>query len=105
MVESTKAIPIRADNTGGMPVRRFICAVVCRNVNRPSAIHLITLFAVYVTILSGCRGESTLSSASDAGGRLVSTIRLEPRSFNRFVSAKAPESLIALFTQATLVRV
>ncbi len=39
------------------------------------------------------------------GGRLVATYRREPKSFNRFVSANATENLLALLTQATLVRV
>jgi peptide/nickel transport system substrate-binding protein len=36
---------------------------------------------------------------------LVATIRNEPKSYNRFVSAAAPEELLSLLTQATLVRV
>ena len=39
------------------------------------------------------------------GGALVATVRSEPRSYNRFVSAGAPEELLSLLTQATLVRV
>ena len=45
------------------------------------------------------------NTATTAGGRLIATFRREPKSFDRLVSANAAESLIALLTQATLVRV
>src|SRR5690348_2982857 len=37
--------------------------------------------------------------------RLVATIRREPRTLSRFMSANPVENVIALLTQATLVRV
>jgi peptide/nickel transport system substrate-binding protein len=38
------------------------------------------------------------------GGRIVATIRSEPKSFNRLVSAKTTESRISQLTQSSLVR-
>lgn len=39
------------------------------------------------------------------GGRLVATSRTEPKTFNRLASAQAVDALVALLTQASLVRV
>ena len=43
--------------------------------------------------------------ASESPNRLVATIRREPRTLNRFMSSNPVENVIALLTQATLVRV
>src|SRR5689334_10139246 len=43
--------------------------------------------------------------ASASANRLVATIRREPRTLNRFISPDPVENVIALLTQATLVRV
>jgi peptide/nickel transport system substrate-binding protein len=40
-----------------------------------------------------------------SGGRLVATFRSEPKTFNRLVSAQSGDELVALLTQASLVRV
>src|SRR5262245_45494525 len=52
-------------------------------------------------------GPSELASGGSAatGGKIVATIRAEPRSFNRFVSPQASVGVITLLTQSTLVRV
>ncbi len=42
---------------------------------------------------------------SESPNRLVATIRREPRTLNRFMSSNPVENVIALLTQATLVRV
>src|SRR5262245_28428141 len=51
---------------------------------------------------SACTREQAPSTSAN---RLIATFRREPKSFNRFVSANAPENLLTLLTQATLVRV
>jgi peptide/nickel transport system substrate-binding protein len=59
-------------------------------------------------LLTGCRHDNPVADGSGAGargGQLVASIRNEPKSYNRFVSARAPEELLSLLTQATLVRV
>src|SRR5262249_49478737 len=59
-----------------------------------------------VLVVAHLRHASTNQDASTTpGGRLIATFRREPKSFDRLVSANAAESLIALLTQATLVRV
>jgi peptide/nickel transport system substrate-binding protein len=47
---------------------------------------------------------STAPTGVVRGGRLVATLRTEPQSFNRYVSANPAEELFSRLTQATLVR-
>jgi peptide/nickel transport system substrate-binding protein len=49
-------------------------------------------------------GPGAAETAFASGGRIVATIRSEPKSFNRLVSAKATESRISQLTQSSLVR-
>jgi len=60
--------------------------------------------SAYVVIGIG-HSACTREQASTTANRLVATFRREPKSFNRFVSPNAPENLLTLLTQATLVRV
>ena len=60
--------------------------------------------------IAGC-SRSEISAASGAadraawGGRLVASIRSEPRTFNRLVARDVVSSLVAELTQASLVRI
>lgn len=49
--------------------------------------------------------EIVFSAASTRGGVLTSSLRSEPRSFNRWVDRNFPTALIAHITQGTLVRI
>src|SRR5437899_3818363 len=53
---------------------------------------------------SACRGAGSPTSETPRN-RLVATIRGEPRSFNRLAFSRFTENVIAMLTQATLVRV
>jgi peptide/nickel transport system substrate-binding protein len=73
----------------------------------------IIRLAILLVVLGGVywwrkpQSEPTSGAAETAfepGGRIVATIRSEPKSFNRFVSAKAAESRISQLTQSSLVR-
>jgi peptide/nickel transport system substrate-binding protein len=54
------------------------------------------------TIQPACTREHATGTTAN---RLIATFRREPKSFNRLVSPNAPENLLTLLTQATLVRV
>jgi peptide/nickel transport system substrate-binding protein len=58
--------------------------------------------------LSGCRSErssSTNAASIPRGGELVASIRTEPRSLNRFAANDTSTDLVAMLTQAKLVRI
>lgn len=54
---------------------------------------------------AGSGTEIVFSAASTRGGVLTSSLRSEPRSFNRWVDRNFPTALIAHITQGTLVRI
>jgi peptide/nickel transport system substrate-binding protein len=75
----------------------------------PSRILRLVLAATLViAVIVFARWSSTPQVANDgsprAGGKLVSSIRLEPKNFNRLVAADRTAQLTAVLTQATLLR-
>jgi peptide/nickel transport system substrate-binding protein len=69
------------------------------------AISVIALAAA--GLLTACRHDNPVTGGAAGtarGGQLVAALRSEPKSYNRFVSARAAEELLSLLTQATLVR-
>jgi len=76
------------------------------------AIAMAIALAVYVAKRSATTGSSPASSAErpattapTRGGELVASLRAEPTTHNRYVDYSAPGEVLALLTQATLVRV
>ena len=50
-------------------------------------------------------GASVLSERTAAGGKLVASLRSEPVTYNRYVDDKAAGGVLAMLTQAPLIRV
>ena len=53
---------------------------------------------------SAVSGGKSPKDSLGGGGRLVVAYKSEPRTFNRYVSPRQPEELVARLTQATLIR-
>jgi peptide/nickel transport system substrate-binding protein len=67
---------------------------------------LIAVFALIWTVQSGRRGQGSPGQAeAQRGGQLVVSVRSEPRSFNRIVTGTQSAELLALITQARLLRI
>jgi peptide/nickel transport system substrate-binding protein len=72
----------------------------------PRLIASILLGTALITGTTGCRGSSTPPSGPAAsGGALVASLRSEPRNYNRMFEPSAAADLVALLTQARLIRV
>jgi peptide/nickel transport system substrate-binding protein len=72
-----------------------------KTASRPVLVAGLTALALVSWIgATGCRATPPAGPT-----KIVATVRSEPRTFNRFVSATSTVDLIALLTQATLVRV
>ena len=74
-------------------------------VNRPTCLLILSL-----AIVGGpaCRRQAGTESSSGGklrGGEIVASLRSEPKTYNRIFEATAPADLIALLTQARLVRI
>jgi peptide/nickel transport system substrate-binding protein len=65
---------------------------------------ILIVIAAWLVLAAGC-AKSPVSGENAGSGPLIATFRSEPKSFNRLVAASAPENLLTLLTQATLVRV
>ena len=65
------------------------------------------LIGLSLLLLAGCRGTPTpaADSAPRRGGELVASLRSEPTNYNRYFDASAAADVMALLTQARLVRV
>jgi peptide/nickel transport system substrate-binding protein len=84
-------------------------------VNRQSRFALVTLIVLGLLALFWLGGDTEAPSARPArsatavtptrGGRLVASLRSEPRSFNRLVSRDSATEAVSLLTHARLVRV
>jgi peptide/nickel transport system substrate-binding protein len=71
-----------------------------------AALALVVCAAIGLWVLgqrTGPAGPATL--ITDAGGRLVGTMRGEPTTFNRFVGTGMPTDIVAMLTQSRLVRI
>jgi peptide/nickel transport system substrate-binding protein len=67
---------------------------------------LIAVFALIWTVRSGPEGQGTPGQTeAQRGGQLVVSVRSEPRSFNRIVTGTQSAELLALITQARLLRI
>src|SRR5215218_1079538 len=51
------------------------------------------------------KGGTATTAAPARGGELIASIRAEPPTYNRYVDVAAPSEVLALLTQAPLVRV
>jgi peptide/nickel transport system substrate-binding protein len=72
----------------------------------PRLIASILLGTALITGTTGCLGSSTPPSGPAAsGGALVASLRSEPRNYNRMFEPSAAADLVALLTQARLIRV
>src|SRR5881396_599546 len=73
--------------------------------------HAISIALTAVVAINGCRStptpETTARVAQNVtrGGEIVASVRSEPASFNRHIGRDTTTNLVALLTQARLVRV
>ena len=78
-------------------------------VSRSRRLLAVVLLAVLATALwffwRDTRSTPPGASAGETGGALVASLRSEPAGYNRYVEATAAADLLALLTQAPLVRV
>ena len=66
----------------------------------------LLVLAVLLLIAVGCRRQSAPAGSETVnGGELIASLRSEPANYNRYFDASAAADVVALLTQARLVRV
>jgi peptide/nickel transport system substrate-binding protein len=66
-----------------------------------------TIYLVLLLVAAGCRRPpaAAVSAQPQRGGELVASLRSEPGNYNRYFDASAAADLMAILTQARLVRI